>query len=192
MESSFIPPWNDFPDLTLLIRRTNSGDKEAENLLFRIGYSHLCRLASRLLGLENPRTRAEITPGDLLHDVYLGRIRKWNGPVTDRRHFTAVIAEAMRDELINRARRTGTIKRTMKHGFPERIVSSLPAEDLVSLNSELEHLRTYDPAAAEIVRLRYYGGCSWEETAVAAHVSVKVARTEWECAKKWLQAWLRS
>lgn len=186
MQSPYLPSWTDFPDLTRLIRLRNEGDMEAERRLFQIGYRHLCGLAKRLLNLEAPAVRAHTTPNDLLHDVYVARIHSWRGSVNDRHHFTAIIANAMKNELIDRARIRDSAKRTPVHGFPNRMASALTTEEIVSLNRELARLREYDPRAAEIVHLRYYGGCSWDETAVAANVSVKKARTEWECAARWL------
>ena len=62
--------------------------------------------------------------------------------------------------------------------------AGLGPEEILSLEREVERLEKLDPRAAMVVRLRYYGGCSWEETAGALGITVKMARGDWAFAAR--------
>jgi RNA polymerase sigma factor (TIGR02999 family) len=180
-------PWNEIPDITLLIRQYQAGDRDAEGRLFGLAYPQLREAASRLLRRRD--FGASACPLDLLHDVYLTRLRGWKGPVSDRSHFLALATLAMKNELVDRARRLKSQKRTAPEsspGFPQQIASSLSYEAILALEREVERLEAIDPRATLVLRLRYYGGCSWEETASATGASVKMVRNDWEFVSKWL------
>lgn len=180
--------WSELPNLTFLIRRSQAGDRDAENHLFKLAYPQLKAIASRLL--SRPGDRASLTAHDLVHDVYVDRLRNWKGAVSDRGHYLAVVTEAMKNQLIDRARREKARKRTpvaSGPGFPWQSASTLPYEDILALDREITRMGKDDPGAAEVVRLRYYCGCSWEETAAAVGATVKVVRGDWEFASRWLR-----
>lgn len=178
--------WSDFPDLTLLIRRAQSGDKEAESQFFNIGYQHLKRLAARQLRRES--RPGDATPQDLLHDVYVSRIRAWRPTIEDRDHYAALVCRAIRSELCDRARKRDALKRTppyaMKAGKAQ--IPGLALEETLAVEREIARMSAVDPRAAQVVHLRYYGGCSWEETARATGTSVREVRNDWAFASKWL------
>jgi RNA polymerase sigma factor (TIGR02999 family) len=179
--------WAEFPDLTYLIRRLHHGDKEAEDRFFRTAYRHLSKMAATLLRRE--RDHEHGSPQDLLHDVWVNRISNWQREVNDRNHYAALVSMALRDELFDRARRRNAQKRTAP--APERKSGLLPAaglsrEEILSLERELDRLAEADERAAQVVRLRFYGGCSWPETAHATGASLKAVRNDWEFAADWL------
>jgi len=130
------------------------------------------------------------TPQDLLHDVYVNRIRTWQGSVSNRHHYAALVCMALRKELCDRARRRGTQKRSPCMERPEsagqRAASSLSVEEILAIERELDRLARVDERAAHVVRLRYYGGCSWSETSNATGATVKQVRNDWEFAANWL------
>jgi RNA polymerase sigma factor (TIGR02999 family) len=180
--------WSNLPDVTLLIRQSQAGDKHAEGQLFHLAYPYLKDIAARLLRRE-PETRA-LSPLDLVHDVYLGRLQGWKGIISDRGHYLAFVTTAMRNELIDRARAAHSQKRTVPSSgptFPRRNASALPYEEIVALEREIDRLEKLDWRAAQVVRLRYYGGCSWDETAAAVGATIKMVRTDWEFAANWLE-----
>ena len=180
--------WSDLPDVTLLIRQSQAGDKQAEGQLYRLAYPFLRDIAARLLRHES-ETRT-LSPLDLVHDVYLGCLQGWKGAISDRGHYLALVTTAMRNELIDRARAARAQKRTIPADgttFPYRNASALPYEEIVALEREIDRLEKLDWRAAQVIRLRYYGGCSWEETAAAIGATVKIARTDWEFAATWLE-----
>lgn len=180
--------WSDLPNVTLLIRQSQAGDKQAEGQLFHLAYPYLQDIAARLLRRESERR--SLSPLDLVHDVYLGRLQGWKGIIADRGHYLAFVTTAMRNELIDRARAARTQKRTAPQSgaaFPHRDASVLPYEEIVALEREIERLQKLDWRAAQVVWLRYYGGCSWEETAAAVGATIKMVRTDWEFAATWLE-----
>ena len=179
-------PWSELPDLTLLIKRSRAGDKHAEDRLFQLAYPHLRKAAVGLLGRKS--ADMTYTPQDLLHAVYVERLRGWKGAVNDRGHYLKVVKTAMKQELIDRARRAQTQRRTAPSaGFPQASATTLSLEEVLALEREIERLEKIDPRAAHVVRLRYYCGCSWEQTAEAVGATVKMVRDDWESAAKWLR-----
>lgn len=180
------PLWRELPNITTLIRLSIGGDKHAENELFRIAYPSLNRIAGALLRRE-PTAKHECTSLELIHDAYVERMRAWKGNVAERNHYLALFATAMKDRLVDRARRTRSQKRTPPtRGFPEEMATALTYEEIVALERELEKLESVDRRAAQVVHLRYYLGCSWEETAASLNSTVKLVRTDWEFVSKWL------
>jgi len=176
--------WADFPDLTLLIRRFHSGDREAERQFFRVGYRYLQKLAAIQLNRES--LKGDTSPQDLLHDLYVHRIRTWDRTVNDRRHYAALISMALKDELRDRARRRRAQKRTAPERAAGHAKPNRSMEDTIAIGRELECLEKVDPRAAHVVRLRCYAGCSWVETASVAGAPVKQVRKDWEFAANWL------
>jgi RNA polymerase sigma factor (TIGR02999 family) len=179
--------WAEFPDLTLLIRRFQSGDREAERQFFHIGYRYLEKLAAIQLTRESFQT--DTSPQELLHDLYVNRIRTWDRKVNDRGHFAALISMALKDELRDRARRRKAQKRTApatSQTAGSSAAAHLATEEILAIERELDRLAQVDERAAHVVRLRYYGGCSWDETASATGAPVKAVRNDWEFAANWL------
>jgi len=114
-----------------------------------------------------------------------------SGPVWDsRRHFFAAAAEAMRRILVERYRR----KRAQKHGggmerVPlDEVELAAPAldHDLLALDAALNGLAHADPAAAELVKLRFFAGMTIQEAASLLDISSRTANEYWSYAKAWL------
>jgi RNA polymerase sigma factor (TIGR02999 family) len=179
--------WLDFPNLTLLIRQTQAGDRQAEAQLFHLVYPYLKKVASRLM--RRTRTEHTLSEQDVVHDVYLGRLRGYRGAIADRGHYIAFVTTAMKNHLIDRARHSRTKKRTPVSAecFPQLSPADLPYELILAVEREIGRIERMDWRVAQVVRLRYYAGCSWEETAAALGVSVKVVRNDWEFACEWLR-----
>jgi RNA polymerase sigma factor (TIGR02999 family) len=113
-------------------------------------------------------------------------IRNGNG----RGHFFAAAAEAMRRILIESARR----KKRLKHGgqlervaFEElEIACGMPSEELLALDEALHELEQVDPAAAELVKLRFFGGLNQPQAAEALGVSLSTVERSWAFSRAWL------
>ena len=110
---------------------------------------------------------------------------------TSRGHFFAAAAEAMRRILIDRARR----KRRPKHGGDRRRVPldeplsvESPADDLLALDDALTQLAREEPAKAELIKLRYFGGLSLEEAGACLGISFATAKRYWSVGRAWLFA----
>lgn len=176
-------PWVEIPDLTFLIRRSQGGDSAAGAKLFDLAYPFLERIASRLL--RGGMLERNLAPRDLIHDAWLTRLSLKPRAINDRRHYLASLTLAMKGRLIDHARRAKSLKRTLPAGAGNSAAAPGPApEDILALERELERLEKLDRRAAMVVRLRYYGGCSWEETSAELGITVKMARGDWAFAAR--------
>lgn len=180
--------WHKLPDLTELIRKGQGGDRFAANSFFSFAYPQLRRIAARVM----PRAFKgdPMSSTDLLHEAYAERLSRWKGHVQDRNHYLAVATIAIRDQLIDRARRAKALKRDSASAlalFPNQMATELSLEQILTLDRLIEEMKIADPQAAAVVRLRFYAGCSWEETAAAVGATVKIVRNDWGFAEEWLR-----
>ena len=176
----------DWEQLTLLLNRLN-GDSEVESRVYHVVYANLRNIAHRLVSRDSADTGYR--PSDLLHETYLKKLHGLRVPIRNRQHFFALATRAMRQVLIEDARRRNREKRRMP---PEAEWLALggasrnPAS-LLELNPVMEKLREIDPRAATVVDLRFVLGCSLEETADILGITARAARCDWEYARRWLQ-----
>ena len=178
-------------DITQMLEAAERGDSEAASKLLPLVYDELRRLAARKLAGESPDHTLEATA--LVHEAYLRLIgpeaggRRWSG----QRHFFAVAAEAMRRILIDEARK----RRSLKRGgnAPHITIATVdvadrqPPPDLLALNEALDKLAVEDPVAAELVKLRYFGGLTLPEVANVLTLSPRGADRLWAYARAWLR-----
>jgi RNA polymerase sigma factor (TIGR02999 family) len=155
-------------------------------------YAELRRLAAALTAQRGPGQT--LTPTALVHEAYLRLVKGhdpgWQGP----RHFFGAAAQAMREILIEQARRKSRLKRG---GGGQRIQLAEgiawiepPADDVLALDEAISQLQAEDPRLAEIVMLRYYSGLTVEETACVVGVSVSTLTRDWRYARAWLAGFL--
>jgi RNA polymerase sigma factor (TIGR02999 family) len=151
-------------------------------------YDELRRLAGALTGTLRPGQTLQ--PTALVHEAYLRLVGDADPGWQGRRHFFGAAARAMRQILVEQARR----KASHKHGGKGRRVELAeglayvepPADDLLALDEAIEKLRAHKPDLAEIVLLRYYAGLSVEETAAVLGESVRTVYRDWRHARTWL------
>jgi RNA polymerase sigma factor (TIGR02999 family) len=167
--------------------RTELLVQSAEELL-PVVYAELRRLAAALASRLPPGQTLQ--PTALVHEAYLrlvgDRDPGWNG----RRHFFGAAARAMRDILVDQARR----KASHKHGGQGRRLELAegmafidpPADDLLALDEAIQKLQAQKSHLAEIVMLRYFTGLSVEETASVLGQSVRTVYRDWRFARAWL------
>jgi len=172
--------------------RTPGANQPAAELLPEV-YAELRRLAAALTTRLRPGQTLQ--PTALVHEAYLrlvgDRDPGWDG----RRHFFGSAARAMREILIEQARRKGS----RKHGGRSRRVElseglaliEPPVDDLLALDEAIEQLRAERPHLAELVLLRYFTGLSVEETAAVVGRSVSTVTRDWRFARAWLAARVR-
>ena len=182
-------------NLTHILDAAAQGDARAAAELMPLVYAELRRLAARSLGEENPGQTLQ--PTALVHEAYLRLVgpegegergQGWKG----RGHFFAAAAEAMRRILIENARR----KKRHRHGGGRRrvelegqdVAAARPPEELLAIDDALTRLAAEEPEAAQIVKLRFYGGLSIEEAADALGVSRAGAYRHWAYARAWLRS----
>ena len=151
-------------------------------------YAELRALAAVLTSRLQPGQTLQ--PTALVHEAYLRLVRKQDPGWEGRRHFFGAAARAMREILIEQARRKAAVKHG-GHGRRVELAEGLaviepPAEDVLALDEAVRHLQEEDPRLAEIVMLRYYTGLSLEETADVIGASVSTVKRDWRYARAWL------
>ncbi|QDU21932.1 ECF-type sigma factor [Urbifossiella limnaea] len=176
-------------DVTRLLEAAQAGDRQAAAELLPLVYDELRRLAAARMAAEAPGHTLDATA--LVHEAYIRLIGGENRPTLEhRRQFVAAAAEAMRRILVDHARRVRAEKRG---GGGARVpIDDLasPADDptdWVQVDDALERLATLDPGAAEIVRLKVYGGASVEDAAELLGLSRASAYRDWAFARAWLR-----
>ncbi len=181
-------------EVTEVLDAVARGEPEAAGRLLPLLYDELRRLAAQKLAHEKPGQTLQATA--LVHEAYLRLVggdpaQPWNG----LGHFFAAAAEAMRRILVENARRKQRLKhggdRTRRDFDRERLAAPEASEDLLALDEALARLAAVDPQAAELVRLRYFGGLTLKKAAEVLGVSPRTADSWWAYARSWLLAELR-
>lgn len=159
----------------------------ADELLPKV-YMELRNLAAALTRKLQPGQTLQ--PTALVHEAYLRLVKNQDPGWEGRRHFFGAAAQAMREILIEQARRKDSLKRG---GGVRRVELSEglaliepPADDLLALDEAIGQLRAEKPHLAEVVQLRYYTGLSVEETADVIGRSVSSVTRDWRFARAWL------
>jgi RNA polymerase sigma factor (TIGR02999 family) len=151
-------------------------------------YQELRRLADRKMRRERAGDTLQTTA--LINEAYLRLVDYERVRPRDRAHFLAIAAQAMHRILVERARSRASAKRgrgAQKVSLEDAAdVSDERAVDLVALDDALTNLAAFDSRKAEIVKLKYFGGLTIEETAEALGVSTPTVERDWQTAKIWL------
>jgi RNA polymerase sigma factor (TIGR02999 family) len=182
------------PDVTQILNSLEHGDPSRSDELIQIVYQELRKLAAVRMAAE--RDDQTLQPTALVHEAYLRLVgseaREWNS----RSHFFGAAAESMRRILIDRARR----KKAARHGGGlarvdlEKIDIAVNAEDdrLLEIDEAVERLAERDEQAAQLVKLRFFGGMTNTEAAKVMGLSDRTAHRVWAYARATLFAELAS
>ena len=181
-------------DVTKVISQIEQGDPAAAERLLPLVYEELRKLAAAKLAHEKPGQTLQATA--LVHEAYLRLVRpaeaepqQWRS----RGYFFAAAAESMRRILVEKARGKGRLK----HGGARKrvgldgactIADPAPVLDLLALDEALTKLAAIEPAKAELVKLRFFGGLTMPEAATAMDISLATAERYWIFARSWLYA----
>jgi RNA polymerase sigma factor (TIGR02999 family) len=176
-------------NLTRILRAAEAGDPKAAAELLPLVYSELRRLAQARMAKTPPGNTLQ--PTALVHEAYMRLIGKDDPELSrSRGHFFAAAAQAMRDILVEQARR----KKRQKHGGGRKRVAldivdladvplQSPAEDILALDEALQKLEQDQPRLVEVVKLRFFAGLTTKETAAALGVSVPTVERDWRFAR---------
>lgn len=167
------------------------GDVAALDHLFSITYEELRRLAASV-GRADPS--ATLSPTALVNEAWLKLAGSPHLAQTSPLHFKRIAARAMRQVLIEAARRRHAGKRgagAVVVTFDEAIVDVSSSEDLLELDAALEELARLSPRQALLVESRFFGGLDVAEAAALLGVSEATALRDWRAAKAWLARELR-
>lgn len=171
--------------VTVLIERARSGDADAEASIVRLVYDDLHRVAGRLLARELQNHTLQTT--DLVHEAFL-RLAGAAASSENRSHFIGIAARAMRQVLVDRARKRNAVKRD---GIEVRITGVDPAvtvdfAEMIALNDALDRLGKHNARSARVVELRYFGGLTEAEIAGMLGITERTVQRDWVTARAWL------
>jgi RNA polymerase sigma factor (TIGR02999 family) len=167
-------------------------DRPALDALFSATYEELRRLASRVRQDDPSET---LSPTALVNEAYVKLADSLRLVPASRLHFKRIAARAMRQVLIEAARRRKAQKRGGAHvmvTFDESLDSKLASsDDLLALDDALDDLARLNPRQAQMVECRFFGGFDLIETAVMLVVSEATVVRDWRAARAWLARELR-
>ena len=174
-------------DVTELVRAAGRGDVDALRTLFAAVYDELKRLAHRQLAVSPNPT---INTTGLVHETYLKLVQPDRHRLNDRGHFFATAARAMRQIVVDHARRRLADKRgaaVQPVTLDEQIgADALDPSQLVHLDDALWRLQQLEPRLAEIVELRFFAGLSVEQVAELRDVAPRTVIRDWRRARAYL------
>jgi RNA polymerase sigma factor (TIGR02999 family) len=170
-----------------------AGDRQALDHLFSVTYEELRRLASTV---RRGDPSATLSPTALVHEAWLKLANSPELGATSRLHFKRIAARAMRQLLIEAARRRNAEKRGGEDAIFVTFDESLDAkpsraDELLALDTALDELAKLSPRQALMVESRFFGGLDMTETASLLQVSEATILRDWRAAKAWLGNELR-
>ena len=181
-------------EATHLLQAIQRGDPAAAAELLPLVYDELRKLASSKMAGEG--AGHTLQPTALVHEAWL-RLGGDDQPTwQNRTHFFSAAAEAMRRILVDRARRRLAAKRGgggVAVDLDEIDLPSPIADDdqLLAVNEALDKFTVLDPRKAELVKLRYFVGLSFDEASATLGIAVPTAKQWWAYARAWLTVELR-
>jgi RNA polymerase sigma factor (TIGR02999 family) len=181
-------------EVTQLLADWSCGDCDALGKLTPLVYEELRHLAHQYMQGQRPDHTLQTTA--LVNEAYLRLADQRRPNFTNRSHFFAVAAKAMRQILVNQAK---TARRQKRGGGAARmeldeaaLVSPEEPKAILDLDEALKRLATLDSRKAQVVELSYFGGLKQDEIANVLKISVETVRRDWVFAKAWLYAELHS
>ena len=163
---------------------------EGLDTLLPLVYDELKRIAAYKLSLE--RANHTLQPTALVHEAYLRLAAQHSVKWNSRAHFFALASEMMRRILVNYALERKAKKRNEGKTYialddAENLAHSGGGEiDLIFLDDALKELAEFDPSAARVVELKFFGGLTNEEAAEVLGVSDSTVKRDWRMARAWL------
>ena len=182
-------------EVTQLLADWSHGDQAALERLIPLVYKELRHLAHRYMEGQRPNHTLQTTA--LVNEAYLRLADQSKPNFTNRSHFFAVAAKAMRQILVDYAKAQHREKRggagASKVELDEAaLISPEETRVILDVNEALERLATLDSRKAHVVELRYFGGLNQDEIAEVLKISVVTVRRDWVFARAWLYTELHS
>ena len=175
-------------EITRLLREYSSSDPTTAERLFEAIYPELRKLARALMRRE--RDGHTMQPTELAHDAYLKLVDQTAALARDRSHFLGIAARAMRQILVDHARRRSALKRGAvleRVTFDEMLGHGARQDvELIALDQALTRLAAKDARAARVVELRLFGGLTIEEIAETLDISKRTVDGDWALARLWI------
>ncbi len=183
---------SDFTRILLEMSDSDADKPEITEKLLEAMYPELRNLAANLMRRE--RAGHTLQPTALVHEAYVKLIDDERVEWQDRAHFMGIAARAMRQILVDHARRHGAAKRG---GGQQRVTlddsfgSPNQAFEILALNEAMRKFAQVDERAARVVELKVFGGLKVQEIAHVLEVSKRTVDGDWAMARMWLGRQLR-
>ncbi|MFT4709638.1 MAG: RNA polymerase sigma-70 factor (ECF subfamily) [Bacteroidia bacterium] len=172
---------------------TISGGKLSPAELFSLVYEELHGLARRTMAGQGPGHTLQ--PTALVNEVYLRLAGRAGSTWHNREHFLRTAAQSMRHILVDHARRKSTTKRQVtgeRVALDEILVQfDERSMDILALDEGLLALAVQDPKLVQIVEMHFFGGCTFDQIAVAMETSPRGIQRDWQFARSWLHMRLK-
>ena len=173
----------------MLLRAWREGDDTALDALMPLVHDELRRIARRCLYGEHAGHSVQAT--ELVNEAFLRLVDVQHVDWQGRTHFLAMSARLMRRVLVDLARSRHADKRgggAVRVTLDEAAIGGVaPEADVIRLDDALQALAGLDERKSRVVELRFFGGLTVDEIAVALDVSSKTVLRDWEFARAWLQ-----
>ena len=167
--------------------REITGERRELDLLFSVTYEELRRLAS---SVRRSDPGATLSPTMLVNEAWLKLASSPPAAVASRLHFKRIAARAMRQVLVEAARRHSAEKRGADVAFvtfdDALATTASHADEFLAIDAALEELRLVHPRQALMVESRFFGGLDITETAELLEVSEATIVRDWRAARAWL------
>jgi RNA polymerase sigma factor (TIGR02999 family) len=168
-------------------------EREALDQLFSLAYEELRRLAS---SVKRGDPSSTLSATALVNEAWLKLAKQPGIAATSRLHFKRIAARAMRQLLVEAARRRNAHKRggdgeVIFVSFDDSLGAVTPQENLLALDTALTELARLEPRQAQIVESRFFGGLEVSEISSLIGVSEATILRDWRAAKAWLGQSLR-
>lgn len=179
--------------ITRLLGEAREGDATASNRLLGLVYDELRQIARRHLNRERKGHTLQATA--LVHEAYIKMLGPGGGgAIEGRAHFFSLASRAMRQVLIDYARRRHADKRGgdwVRTSLDDGSIAGSfgmkgHAEDLLVLDRALDRLDALEPRLCRVVEYRFFGGMSEEEVADVLDVTARTVQRDWAKARAWL------
>ncbi len=178
-------------DITGWIGEWQEGDDQARDRVFTQLYGELKSLAGAVLRSES--AHETLQPTALLNDALMKLLKAPAPDAENRGHFARIVGRAMRQILVDRARRKLADKRGSGEqplSFdPDRhdVVLTASPDQMVAFDQAMQALARVDATAASVVELRVFAGMTIDETARALDMHPSAVNREWAHASAWLK-----
>jgi RNA polymerase sigma factor (TIGR02999 family) len=171
-------------------RQLDREQKRSLDDLFSLAYEELRRIAA---SVQHSGPNLNMSTSTLIHEAWLKLVKSSKLQLDSKLHFTCVAAKAMRQIVVDTARRRGASKRAAIFvTFDEALgVAVTRDRDVLALDAALEELERLNPRQARTVELRFFGGLDAAEIVEALGVSQSTVDRDWRVARAWLEAEIR-
>jgi len=174
-------------DITILLKKWSEGQPQALDPLFELLYPQLRFIAGSMMRQERPGHLLQ--PTGMVNEFYLKLVQQKRLQFDDREHFLSLAARFMRRILVDQARQSGSRKRS---GTPVVLTEDLSwvaaaGAEMLDVDRALEELQALDERKCRMIELRYFLGCTAEETAELMGLGKATVDRELKFARSWVQ-----